>query len=178
MRKFLFGLLLGLFLATTTFAFADQPIKLIVNGVDITPRCDVPPQIIDGRTLVPARFLAEALGAKVEWDEVNRAVVITKATDQQPQEQASNNSLMSLKDISKLPGVIVGQNGEGNENYISKGNLKILLHYNPESNSDSIINLSVVEGNTILEQSTARVINCRTYLSVELLARYGFVPKN
>lgn len=70
------GLLIGLLLSSTTFAFADQPIKLIVNGVDITPKCDVPPQIIDGRTLVPARFLAEALGATVEWDPENKAVVV------------------------------------------------------------------------------------------------------
>lgn len=37
-----------------------------VNGVDKT--LDVAPVIVDGRTLVPLRFIAEALGAKVEWD--------------------------------------------------------------------------------------------------------------
>ena len=37
---------------------------------------DVAPQVIDGRTLVPARFIAEALGAKVEWDESTQTVNI------------------------------------------------------------------------------------------------------
>ena len=28
---------------------------------------DVVPQIVGGRTMVPVRFISEALGAKVEW---------------------------------------------------------------------------------------------------------------
>jgi len=35
---------------------------------------DVPPQIIDGRTLVPMRKIFEALGATVTWDEASRTV--------------------------------------------------------------------------------------------------------
>lgn len=42
-------------------------VKMFVNGREITP--DVPPIIMDGRTLLPGRALAEALGADVEWDE-------------------------------------------------------------------------------------------------------------
>ena len=38
---------------------------------------DVPPMIIGGRTLVPVRFIAEALDAAVEWDEQNNAVNIS-----------------------------------------------------------------------------------------------------
>lgn len=75
MKRFFIGLLTGLILATTTLAFAANPIKLIVNGKEV--RSDVPAQVIRGRTMVPARFLAEALGAKVEWDEKNNAVVVT-----------------------------------------------------------------------------------------------------
>lgn len=52
--------------ASVSIAQATNPIKLIVNGVDITYKSDVPPQIINGRTLVPARALAESLGASVE----------------------------------------------------------------------------------------------------------------
>jgi len=77
LKKFIAGLVAGLILATSSFVFAASPIKLIVNGQEIHP--DVPPQIIDGRTLVPARALAEALGAQVTWDGVNNAVVVTNA---------------------------------------------------------------------------------------------------
>ena len=39
-----------------------------------TGTLDVPAQIIDGRTVVPLRFLGEALGAEIEWDGVNRQI--------------------------------------------------------------------------------------------------------
>ena len=72
------GLLVGVILATATTAVAAPDIvKLIVNGQEV--QSDVPPQVIDGRTLVPARFLAEALGANVEWDSSNNSVVVTSA---------------------------------------------------------------------------------------------------
>jgi hypothetical protein len=66
---------LGLLLATTTFAVATpQVIKLVINGKEIHP--DVAPQIINGRVMVPARFVAEPLGATVEWDDANKTVLI------------------------------------------------------------------------------------------------------
>jgi hypothetical protein len=37
---------------------------------------EVSTQIIDGSTMIPARALAEALGAKVIWDEDHQTVVI------------------------------------------------------------------------------------------------------
>lgn len=43
----------------------DDAVKVMINNqLEIF---DVEPQIINGRTLVPARFITEALGAKVEW---------------------------------------------------------------------------------------------------------------
>jgi hypothetical protein len=76
MKKFSIGLIIGLLLASSIITLAGgQPIKLIVNGTEVFS--DVPPQIIDGRTMIPARPLAEALGATVEWDAENNAVVVT-----------------------------------------------------------------------------------------------------
>ena len=61
-------------------AIADSPIKLFIDGEII--QCDVPPQIINGRVMVPARFVAEPLGARVEWDERSQTVlVLSKAYD-------------------------------------------------------------------------------------------------
>ncbi|MHB8308797.1 MAG: copper amine oxidase N-terminal domain-containing protein [Candidatus Desulforudaceae bacterium] len=63
-------------LAATTLAYAaPATIKLIVNGQEIQP--DVPPQMINGRVMVPARFIAEPLGATVRWDAVSNTVIIT-----------------------------------------------------------------------------------------------------
>ena len=46
-----------------------------VNGENIT--LDVPPQLVDSRTLVPARAVAESLNAKVDWDGTTSTVYIT-----------------------------------------------------------------------------------------------------
>ncbi len=46
-----------------------------VNGTD--KLLDTPPLIINGRTLVPVRFISEALGFDVQWDDKNRAVLIS-----------------------------------------------------------------------------------------------------
>lgn len=40
---------------------------------------DVPPLIVDSRTLVPVRAVAESFGAKVMWDALRRTVIITSA---------------------------------------------------------------------------------------------------
>ncbi|WP_159426219.1 copper amine oxidase N-terminal domain-containing protein [Desulfolucanica intricata] len=45
------------------------------NGLPIT--LDVPAKIVSDRTMIPVRFVSEAMGAKVQWDAVNRRVIIT-----------------------------------------------------------------------------------------------------
>ena len=47
----------------------------VVFGKTVTN--DVAPKIVNGRTMLPARFVAEHLGAEVAWDEDERAVKIT-----------------------------------------------------------------------------------------------------
>lgn len=39
---------------------------------------DVAPKIVNDRTMLPIRFIAEALGAKVKWNEAQRSVIIEK----------------------------------------------------------------------------------------------------
>jgi len=41
---------------------------------------DVPPRIVNGRTLVPLRKAAETLGSTVAWDAANRQVVLSRGT--------------------------------------------------------------------------------------------------
>ncbi len=53
-----------------------EPVRILVNGREIAT--DVPPVIVNGRTFVPARFVSEALGAEVGWDEKTRTVTITR----------------------------------------------------------------------------------------------------
>lgn len=45
-----------------------------VNGK--STQLEVPPQLIDNKTMVPLRFISEQLGAEVTWDEVEKSVLI------------------------------------------------------------------------------------------------------
>ncbi len=48
-----------------------------VDGVEQKVMMDIAPFIDSNRTMLPIRFVAEALGFKVEWDEPSRTVILT-----------------------------------------------------------------------------------------------------
>jgi len=50
----------------------QEQIAASINGSNID--FDVPPQIINDRTMVPVRAIFEALGARVSWDENTQTV--------------------------------------------------------------------------------------------------------
>ncbi|SHI52833.1 Flagellum-specific peptidoglycan hydrolase FlgJ [Dethiosulfatibacter aminovorans DSM 17477] len=54
-------------------------INLVVDGEDITELSA--PVIVDNRTLIPVRFVAEALGAEVGWDGETYTVTVDKGKD-------------------------------------------------------------------------------------------------
>ncbi|MDW7670264.1 MAG: stalk domain-containing protein [Bacillota bacterium] len=67
------------------FQNSDKRVRLYVNQKtayvnDRSIQMDVPPTIVNGRTLVPVRFISEVLGFKVKWDEKTQAVIITGIT--------------------------------------------------------------------------------------------------
>lgn len=75
-------------------AWASEPIKLVVNGQEI--KTDVSPQIIGDRTMVPVRWIAEALGAEVQWDAQSKTVFISMKTP------SSENQDSNLAAVIKL----------------------------------------------------------------------------
>ena len=59
----------------------DTVVKMTVNSMDMyinnqVTKMDISPVVIDGRTLAPARYVAEAFGADVQWSQKNNTVVI------------------------------------------------------------------------------------------------------
>lgn len=81
-KKGLFLILIVFVLTTLTCtAYAFQPISIYVDGQQIKP--DVPAQNIDGRVMVPVRFIAEALEADVAYDSSSNRVIITTNKKQQ-----------------------------------------------------------------------------------------------
>lgn len=49
-------------------------VKVVVNGTELQP--DVPAIVMDGRTLLPVRAVAEALGARVGWQQDSYTVTV------------------------------------------------------------------------------------------------------
>lgn len=100
----LIGVVIGALIFGSTSIFASESIKLIVNGKAINS--DVPPQVINGRTMVPARFLAEALGATVIWDDSQNAVIVTS----QVTKNTSNNTILNTNGIDLTSLDYIGTN--------------------------------------------------------------------
>ena len=100
MKKFLkIGLLtcaLGLALSSNVFAAKD--IYLVVDGKKI--ETDAPAFIEADRTLVPVRFISEALGYKIDWKADERKVVITK--DDAKDDESKMMELIIDKDMVSL----------------------------------------------------------------------------
>lgn len=61
------------------------------NGAEIL--MEVPATILKGNALVPLRFLAEAIGAKVEWDEDTKTVSISTDKPEGGEEKDSGGGL-------------------------------------------------------------------------------------
>ncbi|HYF80209.1 MAG TPA: stalk domain-containing protein [Symbiobacteriaceae bacterium] len=62
---------------TTTIEMTIGSTAAYVNGQPTT--LDVAPSLVDSRTQVPVRFIAETLGAAVGWDQESRTVLITSS---------------------------------------------------------------------------------------------------
>lgn len=94
MKKFRISLMMilivGMLLIQNVAVLASTPIKLMVNGQYI--QCDVQPQIINGRTMIPVATVAQALGATVSWDEVNQTVIINQKATSTTSTPIKNNN--------------------------------------------------------------------------------------
>ncbi len=60
-----------------TISFTIDSNKALVNGQEII--LDIPASIIDGRTMIPLRFLSENLGYKVVWIQASNLILISKS---------------------------------------------------------------------------------------------------
>lgn len=75
MKKLIFTLMFALMLAIPAAA-ADTEVAVVVNGKLL--EADAEAEIIEGRTFVPLRAIAEELGAEVEWKQETRGITLKK----------------------------------------------------------------------------------------------------
>ena len=78
LKKILCGVLSATMLITSAVipVMAENDIQVKLDGKTLS--FDVPPQIINDRTMVPLRAIFEALGASVEWNQKTKTVTSTK----------------------------------------------------------------------------------------------------
>ncbi len=84
------SILASLALATSV-AQTAAAIQLIINGDPIN--LDVPPQVVNGRVLVPIRVISETLGFDVEWNSAAQAVTVTRRGESYPLPELSPGPL-------------------------------------------------------------------------------------
>ena len=61
---------------TVTILLDDQELSLTIG--ELSPGMDIPAQIINGRTMVPLRFISESLGAIVNWNPDARTIEVIR----------------------------------------------------------------------------------------------------
>ena len=66
---------IALILIATPAMAETSEIRVILNGEVL--EFDVPPMIVDNRTLVPLRAISEAINANVDWCGYTQTVTIT-----------------------------------------------------------------------------------------------------
>ncbi len=106
---------------TVTASKGDLDLKLPigsrtarVNGNDV--QLDVPAQIVDGTTMVPLRFISEALGANVQWVSATQTVQInTVVTD------VARNTNPVVPEVAAPPAMMINTFSADNTGYVRSG---------------------------------------------------------
>jgi len=70
-----FVLAVGLIFISPKLISASSEIKVLLEGQEL--QFDVPPQMVEGRTLLPLRAIFEVLGLEVGWDDATRTITGT-----------------------------------------------------------------------------------------------------
>ncbi len=102
--KIFFTILMGIFLTAFPTNFAvpasaeSSAISVYTDGIPV--KFDVNPVILNGRTMVPFRALAEALNISVNWDNSTRTV---KASNQLADIQLQIGNKIAYKNGEPLP---------------------------------------------------------------------------
>ena len=102
--------------------FQGKEIRLQINNKQannkgVMTTLDVPPQIKEGRTLVPLRFIAESLDKDVEWIADTRTVIINDKSEQS-EEEPKEEIKEEPKQTSRLPETLEFGRYKATENYV------------------------------------------------------------
>lgn len=166
---------------TVTGIKDDTTVKLklgdknaVVNG-KLSP-LDVPAKTKNGRTMVPLRFVSEALGAKVTWDSTNFAVNIVAPTSFDYWDDLNQKNPLTVEEITNINDekvVLIYTNQSQGSGFFIKSNL-ILTNYHviEGANSAEIVTSNgityEIEGIVVFDESLdLAVIKTRQDTNIE-----------
>ena len=97
----------GMLFSGVTVAYAEESnISLQINGSEIS--AEVPPTIIDGRTMVPVRAIFEAVGANIDFDAETKTITAKKGDTTVNMTVGANAVNVNNKEVQlDAPAVIV-----------------------------------------------------------------------
>lgn len=163
-------------------AFAANPIKLIVNGQEINP--DVPPQLINSRTMVPIRWVAEALGADVQWDEQQRTVKIyfgklPQSIEEKWQYPKPGGGELTLGYLGRQAGFLLPVVATLND-FLAKQQIDSLYSGQGNANQTVLVRYEILDsgrtdGGMNYSDTGAYRVTCRLYYS-EIQPEEGYPP--
>ena len=97
----------GMLFSGVTVAYGEESnISLQINGSEIS--AEVPPTIIDGRTMVPVRAIFEAVGANIDFDAETKTITAKKGETTVNMTVGANAVTVNNKEVQlDAPAVIV-----------------------------------------------------------------------
>lgn len=138
---------------TAMLSQGDSTIKLTIdsktaflNGAAVN--LDAAPELVNGITMLPIRFIAESFGFDVAWDGTNQAVTITEK-EVSPLETSEAGALTKNEPHPLETGDILiayfSRAGENyNVGYIEKGNTEIVAEIIAEQTSGTLFQIQTV----------------------------------
>ena len=102
MKYLLIGTALGVSLSFSTLSFANNPIKIILNGKTLQNAEVVN---VNNSTYLPVRKLCEALNLKVIWDARNNTVIIDNVSENSDAINNNNDSNSNMEILRNYNGI-------------------------------------------------------------------------
>ncbi len=127
-------------------AYKDSIIELEINKKTAhidneTVSMDVPAKIINNRTMIPVRFIAESFGFKVNWDEKTRTVYILSDTEDNTDTNINNKDENNSKNTDDNKNIKNDNENTNNQNINDDQNNKdnnVQSTNDNQNNKDSI----------------------------------------
>lgn len=162
-----------------TFTIGSREATLETAEKTETISMDVAPVIVDGRTVVPVRFVAESTGLKVGWDSLTRDVIIVDTDAWRTQVEAEAEFLDIMLKNPVLNMVKMTADSEVNMEYtlsINSADPTI-----PVEKLDLSFNISALDktesDGKALSEKTALTIDLTSFNEIMTMFEEGAVPE-